>query len=175
MSIPLPLRNGAKRLAAGVEVSAFGALSALALMTVLAGFSGMRWYRYGNLFSIGLYPTTIFDAGFGYWTLAGFSLAFLYFVFAGTLFALVFRARRRGIGPYFVGVAFSLVLFLVGDRLWWQSWSPFLVIYGDHSHLFWSHVVFGIALGWLPTRLDIREREPQENGAIPAASRLPEP
>lgn len=175
MSILLPLRNGAKRLAAGVEVSALGGLSALALMTLLAGFSGMRWYRYGNLFSIGLYPSTIFDAGIGYWTLAGFSLAFLYFMVAGTLFAFGFRSRRRGIGPYLVGVAFSLVLFLAGDRLWWQSWSPYLVIYGDHSHLLWGHAVFGIALGWLPARLDIRGREVQENSAIPASLRLPEP
>lgn len=159
MGVSHRLTNGLKWIAAGLEVSVFGGLLALGLMAALAGFSGMHWYRYGNLFSIGLYPATIFDAGFGYWSLAGYALAFLYFVFIGMLFACVFRGRRRGVGPHLVGVAYSLLFFLAGDRLWWQAWSPYLVIYGDHAHLLWGHVLFGFALGWLPTRLGKRDRE----------------
>ncbi len=159
MSVPPWLKNSANRLAAGVEVSVLGGLFALGLMAVLAAFSGMRWYRYGNLFSIGLYPATIFDANFGYWSLAGFALGFLYFVAAGVLFACIFRSRKRGMGPYLVGVAYSLLFFLAGDRLWWQAWSPYLVIYGVQSHLLWGHILFGAALGLLPARLDRRELE----------------
>lgn len=157
MSVPPWLKNSANRLAAGVEVSVLGGLLALGLMAVLAAFSGMRWYRYGNLFSIGLYPATIFDANFGYWSLAGFALGFLYFVVAGLLFACIFRSRKRGVGPYLVGVVYALLFFLAGDRLWWQAWSPYLVIYGVQSHLLWGHILFGVALGLLPARLDQRD------------------
>lgn len=151
MNVGGNLGNLARWLTAGLEAATLGGLAALGLMAMLAGFSGMRWYRYGNLFSVGLYPSTVLDAGLGYWTFAGFSLAFLYFVAAGLVFALVFRARKRGLAPHLVGIGYGLLLYIAGDRLWWQSWSPYLVIYGNPSHLMWGHIVFGVMLGRIPT------------------------
>lgn len=162
MSVRNWLVNSTKWLAAGVEVSVFGSLFALSLMVVLSGFAGMHWYIYGNLFSIGLYPPSVLDARLGYWSFAGFALAFLYFVAIGMLFACVFRSRRRGVGPHLVGVAYSLLFFLAGDRLWWQAWSPYLVIYGVHAHLMWSHVLFGVVLGWLPARREKRDGDGEQ-------------
>lgn len=167
MSVRKSLANSTKWLAAGMEVSVFGSVLALSLLVVLSGFDGMHWYSYGNLFSIGLYSPTVLDMRFGYWSLAGFALAFLYFVVIGMLFACVFRSRRRGIGPHLVGVAYALAFFLTGDRLWWQAWSPYLVIYGIHAHLMWSHVLFGAALGWLPARREKRdEQELRQSGEL---------
>ncbi|MDZ7639846.1 MAG: hypothetical protein U5J83_16615 [Bryobacterales bacterium] len=146
------LKSTVRWLAAGLEVSALGGLLAIGLMVVLSGFSGMPWYSYGNLFATGVYPPTILDARTGYWTLTGFALAFLYFVSTGLVFALVFRSRRRGVGPHLAGVAYALALFMAGDRLWWQSFSPYIVIYGIHSHLMWGHVLFGATLGLISRR-----------------------
>lgn len=157
MNVSGSTRNMLRWLAAGLEVSVLGGLAALGLIAVLGGFSGMRWYRYGNLFSVGLYPSTALDAGFGYWSFAGFALAFLYFVALGLAFALVFHSRKRGVAPHLAGVAYALALFIAGDRLWWQSWSPYLVIYGNPSHLMWGHVVFGAMLGWLPAFREARD------------------
>ena len=153
------MRSTLRWVAAGLEVSALGAALAIALLVLLSRFSSMPWYSYGNLLATGIYPSTVLDERQGYWTFAGFSLAFLYFVGAGLLYSVVFRSRRRGIGPHLVGVAYALGLFLAGDRLWWQAWSPYIIIYGVHAHLMWSHVVFGVSLGWLPARRVRRDGE----------------
>lgn len=144
-------------MSAGLEASVLGGLAGVGLIVVLSGFSGMRWYRYGNLFAVGLYPSTVLDAGFGYWSLAGFALAFLYFVAQGLLFAMIFRSRRRGLAPHLVGVAYALLLYIVGDRFWWQAWSPYLVIYGNPTQLMWGHIAFGAMLGWIPALLESHE------------------
>jgi hypothetical protein len=161
MRIPAWLRSTVQWLASGIEVSVLGALLALGLMVVLSGFAGMPWYSYGNLIATGVYPPTVLDERAGYWTASGYALAFLYFAGTGVLFSLVFRSRRRGVGPHLVGVAYALALFMAGDRYWWQYWSPYLIVYGIHAHLMWSHVVFGVALGWLPTRRALRDPSPE--------------
>lgn len=173
MRPPEWLRSTMHWLAAGVEVSVLGALAALGLMVVLSGFSGMPWYSYGNLISTGVYPPTVLDQSPGYWTASGFALGFLYFVTAGLPFSLVFRSRRRGVGPHLVGVAYALALFMAGDRLWWQHGLPYLIVYGVHAHLMWSHVVFGVALGWLPARRVLRD-PPRQLAAETASLRLQE-
>jgi hypothetical protein len=137
---------------AGLEVAVGGALAALGLLVVLSRLSGLPWYAYGNLLSTSVYPLTVLETPPGYHTLAGFALGFLYFVAAGLLFSLVFPIRRGGAGPYLLGVFFSLVLFMLGDRYWWQSWVTYVVVYGVHSHLMWSHVAFGVVLGTIVRR-----------------------
>jgi hypothetical protein len=147
-------------LVAGFEVSVAAALVALLLLVVLSRFAGMPWFAYGNLFATTVYSADVLEVSYGYHTLAGFSLGFLYFVFAGLVFALVFPSRRHGAGPYLVGVFFALLLFMAGDRLWWQQWSRYIVIYGIHSHLMWAHVVFGCVLGALGGRRASLEAQP---------------
>lgn len=161
MRLPEWLRSTGSWLAAGIEVSVLGALLALGLMVLLAGFAGMPWYSYGNLVATGVYPPTVLDERSGYWTASGYALTFLYFAGAGAAYSLVFRSRRRGIGPHLVGVAYALALFMAGDRYWWQHWSPYLIVYGMHAHLMWSHVVFGVTLGWLPARRVLRDPAPE--------------
>lgn len=138
----------------------------MVLLVLLAKLSGMPWFAYGNLFSTIIYSAAALEAPAGYHTLAGFALAFLYFVTCGVLFAFLFPGRRTGAGPYFVAVFFALLLFMAGDRLWWQSWSAFIVIYGVHSHLMWAHVVFGVALGALARRR--ASLEAPDSTAIPS-------
>jgi predicted anti-sigma-YlaC factor YlaD len=139
-------------LVAGLEVSVAAALAALTLLVLLSRFSGMPWFAYGNLFATTMYSADLLEVAHGYHTFAGFSLAFLYLVGCGLLFAAIFPSRRKGAGPYLVGVFFALALFMAGDRLWWQQWSRYIVIYGVHSHLMWAHVVFGVVLGALGGR-----------------------
>lgn len=142
-----------RRMAAGLEISVLGSLLSVVLLLLLAKMSGMPWHSYGNLFATGLYPDTVLDELAGYWTATGFALVFLYFTLAGILFALLFWARRTGIGPHLVGVTYALALFLLGDRYWWQLVSPYIIIYGVQAHLMWTHVLFGVVLGLLPRRL----------------------
>lgn len=153
-------------LIAGLEVSVSGALAALALLVLLSRLSGLPWYAYGNLFSTSVYPASVLEAAPGYHTLAGFALAFLYFVAGGLLFSLIFPVRRGGAGPYLLGVFFALALFMAGDRLWWQSWATYVVIYGVHSHLMWSHVAFGVVLGAIARRRARLAEEPPEEDPV---------
>lgn len=149
-------------LVAGLEVSVMGALSAIALLVALGRFSGMPWYAYGNLFSTVLYSREVLEAAPGYHTLAGFALAFLYFVGSGLAFAIVFPGRRRGAGPFLVAVFFAIALFMAGDRIWWQRISSYIVIYGIHAHLMWAHVVYGVVLGGIARRRTRLECPPED-------------
>ncbi|MCW5962868.1 MAG: hypothetical protein KIT83_02425 [Bryobacterales bacterium] len=155
-------------LVAGLEVSAIGALAAIALLMALGRFAGMPWYAYGNLFSTVLYSPNVLEAAPGYHTLAGFALVFLYFVASGLAFAVIFPGRRRGAGPYLVAVFFAVALFMAGDRIWWQRISSYIVIYGVHAHLMWAHVVYGVVLGGVARRRT-RLEHPPDDAAPPDA------
>jgi len=136
-----------RSLIAGLEVSVIAALAAIGLLVMLSRFNEMPWYAYGNLFATVVYSPATLEADSGYHTLAGFAMVFLYFVSSGLAFAVLFPGQRGGAGPYLVAVSFALALFMAGDRIWWQRLSSYIVIYGIHSHLMWSHVVFGVVLG----------------------------
>lgn len=148
-----PAMTGVRhKLIAAVEVSVGGAVLAVLLLVLLSRLYGMPWYAYGNLFSTTVYPPIVIEMGAAYHTIVGFSFVFLYFVASGLLFTCCFPLRRAGIGPYLLGLFYALILFMVGDRLWWESWSRYIVIYGIHSHLMWAHAVFGAALGTIVSR-----------------------
>jgi|GEM_PF-2307165 len=148
-----PAMTGVRhKLVAAVEVSVGGAVLAVLLLVLLSRLYGMPWYAYGNLFSTAVYPPIVIEMGAAYHTIVGFSFVFLYFVASGLMFTCCFPLRRGGIGPYLLGVFYALILFMVGDRVWWESWSRYIVIYGIHSHLMWAHIVFGAVLGTIVSR-----------------------
>ncbi|MCU0227971.1 MAG: hypothetical protein MUF01_10065 [Bryobacterales bacterium] len=167
MDAPKQGRYLLSSLKAGVEVSALAALGSIAFLVALGRFAGMPWHAYGNLFSTVLYSRDVLEADPGYHTAAGFALVFLYFVACGLLFALAFPSNRKGVGPHLVGICFALALFMAGDRVWWQQISSFIVIYGIHAHLMWTHVVFGAMLGAVSRRRARDVAPPDSVGAEP--------
>jgi len=148
---------GWRRVLAGLEAGLWGGVAMLAWFGLGAALSRRSiWIVASSLGSL-FEPHAPVRSGFSAATLAGLALLVFTSSLAGMLFALLVRQPRSTRRVRLLGMLTGLVWYYLSQVLFWGQVGP-LSGYSSPPAMLVAYLIFGMVLGWYPSRLRSLER-----------------
>ncbi len=106
-----------------------------------------------NLLGSTLYGHPVLQRGFGSTTVSGLGLHFVVAGLIGLLFGLAVGDSRNRMRVVLLGVASGLFWYYFSQALFWRKLGALVLVYSPPRQMLLGHLLFGLVLGWFPSRL----------------------
>jgi hypothetical protein len=150
---------------AGLQTGVLGGAAMYAWLAVSAALTLRSPWRVANLLGSLVAGRPSVPRGFGWVTASGLGLHLALAGLAGILFGLWAGGIRARLRVTLLGIVLSLALYYGAQYWFWRKLGIYIFYYSPPRPALLAHLIYGLALGWLPGRVErIRqafERRPE--------------
>ena len=135
---------------------------ASAIMLVWVGLGcwiqGQSFWTVPNLLSATFYGGRMLRPDFVWRTCAGLALHFAIGGLVGTLYGVLRPTSWPAFTTSFMGILYGVILYSLGTLWFWKRVNGMMAVYSTQTFILVGYVLFGVALGLIPSRLRSLER-----------------
>ena len=146
------------RALAGLEAG----ILASAIMLVWVGLGcwiqGQSFWTVPNLLSATFYGGRMLRPDFVWRTCAGLALHFAMGGLVGTLYGVLRPTSWPAFTTSFMGILYGVTLYSLGTLWFWKRVNGMMAVYSTQTFILAGYVLFGVALGLIPSRLRSLQR-----------------
>ena len=146
------------RALSGLEVG----ILASAIMLVWVGLGcwiqGQSFWTVPNLLAATFYGGRMLRPDFVWRTCAGLAMHFAIGGLVGTLYGVLRPISWPAFTTSFMGILYGVTLYSLGTLWFWKRVNGMMAVYSTQTFILVGYVLFGVALGLIPSRLRSLER-----------------
>ena len=160
MSMPAPVRNSSWGLRAlsGLEVGILASGVMLVWVGLGCWLQGQSFWTIPNLLSATFYGGRMLRPDFVWRTCAGLALHFSIGGMVGALYGVVRPSTWPAFTTAFMGILYGVLLYSLSTLWFWKRVNGMMAVYSTQTFVLVGYVLFGMALGLIPSRLRSLER-----------------
>jgi hypothetical protein len=146
------------RALSGLEVGVLA--SGIMLLWIAFGcwVQGQSFWTIPNLLAATFYGGRMLRPDFVLRTCAGLALHFAIGGMVGALYGVLRPSSWPTFTTSFMGILYGVLLYSLGTLWFWKRVNGMMAVYSTQTFILIGYVVFGVALGLIPSRLRSLER-----------------
>ncbi len=161
VAVPVPVTSSASwslRALSGLEVGILASAIMLLWVTLGCWLQGQSFWTIPNLLAATFYGGRMLRPDFVMRTFAGLALHFAIGGMVGALYGVLRPSSWPAFTTSFMGMLYGVVLYSLGTLWFWKRVNGMMAVYSTQTFILVGYVLFGLALGLIPSRLRSLER-----------------